>query len=214
MGITKIFLVIFLIIVVLSIFDIKPSSLLLTVGTPLTVFSILLKSNIEDILFGIYLRISQIYKTGDRILLLEKNIEGYIKSFGLRLIEIKTLDNNIIYLRNFTFLNDLVVNKYNIRNCNIKIAIEAKFSEINNIKNIKNNLKEWVLKSPYFSQKITCRLKELTVDIFKMDIIIEYICDDISEERFVEAKLEFIEILADIIKQNNCVLISLFNTTE
>ena len=55
-----------------------------------TVFSILLKSNIEDILFGIYLRISQIYKTGDRILLLEKNIEGYIKSFGLRLIEIKT----------------------------------------------------------------------------------------------------------------------------
>ena len=74
-----------------------------------TLLSLLLKATIEDILFGIYLRISQIYKTGDRILLLERNIEGYINNFGLRMIEIKTLDNNILYLRNFTFLNNLVI---------------------------------------------------------------------------------------------------------
>ena len=49
----KIFLIIILIIIALTIFDIK-LILLLTIGTPLSLLYLLLKATIEDILFSIY----------------------------------------------------------------------------------------------------------------------------------------------------------------
>lgn len=210
--ILKIFLIIILIIIALTIFDIKPTSLLLTIGTPLTLLSLLLKATIEDILFGIYLRISQIYKTGDRILLLERNIEGYINNFGLRMIEIKTLDNNILYLRNFTFLNNLVINKSNISSHNTGFSIEIRSSDVNNIDCIIKNIKEWGNKNKYSSENLIITLKGIKYDIFKIDIFIGNKNKDVNAENSIE--LEFIKILKEVIEKNNCSLENLQNITK
>ncbi|MBQ2350059.1 MAG: mechanosensitive ion channel [Cytophagales bacterium] len=48
-------------------------------------------------MFGIYLMLSGAYKRGDLILIQDRNIEGYISKFGLKLVEIKTLDNDTIF---------------------------------------------------------------------------------------------------------------------
>lgn len=212
--IAKIFLVIILVVIFLTIFEIKPASLLLTIGTPLTLLSILLKATIEDILFGIYLRISQIYKTGDRVFLLEKNIEGYINTFGLRMIEIKTLDNNILYLRNFTFLNNLVINKFVIDNYNIRFSLDIKSSDIKNIQSIIKDMKEWGNNSQCPAKKLIFYLKEINSDIFKIDVFIIFIDENLKEEESVNAELEFISILKAVVVANNCSLENLRNTTK
>ena len=67
MNILKTIVIVSLIVVLLVIFDIKPVSLLVTVGTPLTLLSLVLKNTIEDLLFGIYLMLSGTYKRGDHI---------------------------------------------------------------------------------------------------------------------------------------------------
>ena len=212
MGIIKIILIIILIIVVLSIFEIKPTSLLLTIGTPLTLLSILLKTTIEDILFGIYLRISQIYKRGEHIYLPEKNIEGYITNFGLRLIEIKTLDNNVIYLRNFTFLDNLVINKSYINNCRIDFVIEVKYQDVDDMKNIIDEFKEKITK--LYSSKITYNLQELKVNLFKGDFFLEINIGERGKEQFASIKLEIVKILLEIIKKNNSTLERLSSTIK
>lgn len=210
--ILKIFLIIILIIIALTIFEIRPISLLLTIGTPLTLLFLLLKATIEDILFSIYLRISQKYKTGDRILLLERNIEGYINNFGLRMIEIKTLDGNILYLRNFTFLNNLVINKSNISSHNTGFSIEIRSSDVNNINCIINNIKEWGNKNKYSSAILIITLKGIKYNIFKIDVFIVYKNKDVNAEKSIE--LEFIKILKEVIEKNNCSLENLQNITK
>lgn len=75
MNILKTIVIVSLIVVLLVIFDIKPVSLLVTVGTPLTLLSLVLKNTIEDLLFGIYLMLSGTYKRGDHIFIQDRNIE-------------------------------------------------------------------------------------------------------------------------------------------
>ena len=214
LNILKIILIIILTVIILCIFDIKPISLLLTVGTPLTLLSLLLKNTIEDILLGIYLMISGSYKKNDYIYIQDKNIEGSIHSFGFKFIEIKTLNNNIIYLRNSSFVDSVIINKTNINNVNISFSIRIKYTNLNIVNEIINSIQKYITNSESYYDNIIFKLKEITSNIINLDINIPIYLEEKCNENIITKELEYVNKITELVNNKECTVECVYNFTR
>ena len=193
------------------IFDIKPVSLLLTVGTPLTLLSLVLKGTIEDVLFGIYLMFSGAYKRGDHIFIQDRNIEGYIASFGLKLVEIKTFDNNVVFLKNYTFANSLVVNKNNISGFNTTFAINIKFSNVDEVNDLISFIQKHIKNTYDNLQKINFRLKEIKSNVAYLNMDIYFSEED--KTQILNKELSYVGAITDLITSKGGSVENVYNFT-
>ena len=201
--------------VILSIFDIHPSNFIFSVCTPLTLFSLILKNTLEDVFNGFFLILTNLYKKGDLVYVQDKDIEGYVNKIGLKAVEIKTIDNKVVLIKNSIFTSSLIVNKSKNGFFSLSFIVDLKYSDLNSVYSYIENIKDHVKKKPYYNQneKIIVVLKEIQSDSVTLNpIVITNIKKD--DKNGINVRHELMKELITLANNFNCQVTNIHDSEK
>lgn len=157
--ITRIFIVIIAVIMVLQIYGIPIAGLLAFGGIGGIALGFAAKDTLANFFGGFMIYFDRPFTVGDWIYSPDKNIEGTVESVGWRLTRIRGFDKRPIYVPNSVFSVIAVVNASRMTHRRIKADVGVRYADASKIPLITADIEKMLKEHPEIDSEQTCFVK-------------------------------------------------------
>ncbi len=150
-NVSKVMIVAFVIVIILSKFNVNISGFLVSLGVGSLAVALAAKDTLSNIFSGLTIMIDKPFRIGDRIRFSDNEI-GDVVSIGMRSTRILDFDNNIVIIPNDEIVRSRIVNLTYPNNL-VRVFVDIGIAYGINIKQVKELLLEVANKNPLVSQE-------------------------------------------------------------
>ncbi len=204
----KILVIILGIIAVLELWGIKVGPIIAGLGLFGVAVALGAQDLFKNLISGILIITERRFTIGD-VIKVSGEAEGIVEQIGFRSTLIRQFDSNLVMVPNFKFSEQSVTNFTRRKHRRIRwlIGLEYKTS-ILQMKNIRNQIKEFILKDNDFANDGTNYFRScyVRIDSFSdssIDMLVQCFVDDIDWDKFLEVKEKLAIKIKEIVEINS-----------
>lgn len=169
---------------------------------------------ISNFFGGLMIYLSQPFTIGEKILLPDRHVEGYIEEIGWNTTIIRDTEKRPIYVPNSVFSQGIVINPTRMSHMPIHLKIELRSEDIIVLKDVIEGIREVLFKNPKIDQDIKPRVFFVDFGQKNLEIEITAYISTSSEYEALEIKQDVLFEIASVISQKDAEVATATNIVE